>query len=63
MTFSASSRTRAFRCGEAGCRGGAIGALLRMSGGRIEGIRLSERDIVRVIANAEPSVLDEPSAR
>jgi CBS domain-containing protein len=36
-----------------------IGAVLVMSGGRIEGI-LSERDIVRVLGERGASVLDEP---
>ena len=36
-----------------------IGAVLVMSGGRIEGI-LSERDIVRVLGGRGASVLDEP---
>ena len=36
-----------------------IGAVLAMSGGRIEGI-LSERDIVRVLAERGAAVLDEP---
>jgi CBS domain-containing protein len=36
-----------------------IGAVLVMSKGRIEGI-LSERDIVRVLAERGASVLDEP---
>ena len=36
-----------------------IGAVLAMSGGRIEGI-LSERDIVRVLGERGASVLDEP---
>jgi len=36
-----------------------IGAVLVMSGGRIEGI-LSERDIVRVIGERGAAVLDEP---
>jgi CBS domain-containing protein len=36
-----------------------IGAVLAMSGGRIEGI-LSERDIVRVLGERGAAVLDEP---
>ena len=36
-----------------------IGAVLVMSGGRIEGI-LSERDVVRVIGERGAAVLDEP---
>ena len=36
-----------------------IGAVLAMSGGRIEGI-LSERDIVRVLAERGAEALDEP---
>src|SRR3954467_5895571 len=36
-----------------------IGAVLVMSGGRLEGI-LSERDIVRVLGERGASVLDEP---
>src|ERR1700756_6074764 len=36
-----------------------IGAVLVMSGGRIEGI-LSERDIVRVLGERGASVLEEP---